>query len=548
MGFKKLEADLAKSKENHEIHQDIIESIQTLRLRANKSSLAYEYLENAVTYFKNNDQITEKLFHIKEQLILQSKIQRKNLNFEISSKPFLSEWSNKVVSDFVSELELRAVDDNDLKKLNKLIESEEKKFERNTFSNSSYRDYVEKNIDINWTLESLPALNLDIHKFFYIFTKRYINLLEKKYSNEEIQEMHKNFSSWLNISKKDLESLLINIFLEEYPELKEFDYKFEVKINDWKKTKTIKHDSNVIVFLSQLIEVNKNNETEKEDKEIEKKVTRKKENKKPAKVEAIKNDSLNLIEYISKNWLPKESEKILKTLITSNIKWLSLTEWGKRIHFTEEFIRKHEKELIHNMKIAITIILWIESKWKNINNYNWSSAKWYYQFMTGNFNRYSRNSLEQRRKSGDFCSYETALRRAYMKIAGFNNKDKMYMPTTKLLQVDKLKNYDENRHKDVPEWIINAYNSTPLDPKNLNYEQQTSLFLYDIFENKKSYKNRLLHNVNSDEIIWLVLLWNSRWIKQLYNIFHHTAPDAPTSEETNSAMNIYKWWLKIINA
>ncbi|MDD3646059.1 MAG: hypothetical protein PHH06_01470 [Candidatus Gracilibacteria bacterium] len=166
-------------------------------------------------------------------------------------------------------------------------------------------------------------------------------------------------------------------------------------------------------------------------------------------------------------------------------------------------INKSNRDIIiRRLSLLVNFIIEVESDRKNKSN-KWSSAKGYFQYLNGDGGD---------RKKGEYSSFESGLRRAYIYYT-----DSINVPTTRF-----------NNTK-VPKWVETAYNKPGYDPRDLTAEQQVSLFLIDIFNKPGTSKHieNILINGN---------LWS---LRRLYEDNHHTSKDRHTTPETEKRLNKY---------
>ena len=233
-------------------------------------------------------------------------------------------------------------------------------------------------------------------------------------------------------------------------------------------------------------------------------------------------EKMKIIENILSN--PKNEKFLLAVINKLENKIISVDH--KKIKLTKEFINKHKKELLNNLKVMILMIIHIESDWNyKVRNYQKSSAKWLWQWLDWNWwyskeymykNKwYTKNQLKRKfnktnikdlktRTVWNTSSFETTLRWIY------------YWYQNELL--NKLSfNIPKKYNKHIK-----------LSPTNLNLEQQIQLLILDIGINWKTVKNWLWQKVWIKDFMWTALLWNSWAVKEIYKIFHHTKPDKKT--------------------
>lgn len=241
----------------------------------------------------------------------------------------------------------------------------------------------------------------------------------------------------------------------------------------------------------------------------------------------------NYLEFIENYWLSEKTKEFLEEML---LNWMlgeviPVKDW--EIILSKSYINKYKKEILKNLETFNKIIIWIECDWRNIDNNRWSWAEWYFQFHTWNWVE------TKEEKNHWFNSFETNLRKAYKYYANITDEDINVLnvimpgPWWKLRRISEIDN--KYKLKNVPEWIIEAYNTPWFSPKFLTAEQQNELFLISAFENKTKIEDKK----TAKEYIWLALMWNIEWIEKYYKVFHHTAVDAPTIERINKFKKIY---------
>ncbi len=201
-------------------------------------------------------------------------------------------------------------------------------------------------------------------------------------------------------------------------------------------------------------------------------------------------DNFNYVSFIREHWLTSDIQEVALKLIEKNLGCKNIPR----------------SVLLKNIKTFVAFTTDMETDWKNVNNTEWSSAKWYFQYLNKNWNRYKWR----------FTSFETALRNCYMFYTW-----KKYPP---------IKKYSNDN---LPDWVKTAYNTVWFDPKKLSAEQQSILFLINTFY--KWWTNKHLKNMLTN--------WNQYAMRTLYEKYHHTRSKWATKARVNN--KIAKWWPKL---
>lgn len=219
----------------------------------------------------------------------------------------------------------------------------------------------------------------------------------------------------------------------------------------------------------------------------------------------------NLLEELKQNWVPEKVIIELDNLIEKFILDMAFTD--NKVIISREMYLKEKDNIYNNFLQLILTFIHVESDWINQSNKKWSWAEWFLQYKTNNW--WSKwENIDEERKNFQFNSFDTALRRAYH----FQAWEK---PTTSL----KLKN-----NPNVDKWIIEAYNKKK-NPKELTWDEQILLYLYDTFMNTWEYTNEKWNKIWTSELFAKALLWDKESMKILYTIFHHTNTKDKSTQE-----------------
>lgn len=247
----------------------------------------------------------------------------------------------------------------------------------------------------------------------------------------------------------------------------------------------------------------------------------------------------NYLQFIEKYWLPNETRIFLERMLGDKMTWENINIKWEKITLTEDYLFTHEKEIIKNLAIFNEIIIGIECDWKNVANLNGWKAKWLFQFHTWNW----KETIDK--SQHEFNSYEVILRKAYKYYAWISdsNEDQLAImpwPNGKLKRIKDVN--PELELNDVPEWIIEAYNTKWSSPINLPAIKQNELFLISAFRNNKKDENW----ITAREYIWRAMLWHMDGIEKYYKLFHHTAVDEATKARIIKYVEKYRYKLSVL--
>ena len=216
-------------------------------------------------------------------------------------------------------------------------------------------------------------------------------------------------------------------------------------------------------------------------------------------IEMEKIPDFNYLDFLRNYWLTEIIEKL----------WIDLVNKKLKIEINE-----NNKEIIlNNLKVFTSFIVHIESDGKNINNKEWSSWKWYFQYLFKNskigyeilieWKNYeiSKYEWDEAKKSNnyplDWVKHNIQKFTEREKRSSFGNA------------VHRTKEYFWEE-KYWPLWIKQIFPGTW--PRDLSAEKQTFVFLVDIFSKNWSSKN-LLKKILSG--------WDVESMRWLYEKHHH---------------------------
>lgn len=208
-----------------------------------------------------------------------------------------------------------------------------------------------------------------------------------------------------------------------------------------------------------------------------------------------------LSEFIENEWIPVSTQRVLYKLLREkgNFHNLHQDDWEK---------------VLSNFKNLVHFIVAVESFWgQYIENNEWSSGKWPFQYLDGFKNGEVTLVSGQpafSRENQNFSPFDTALRRS-MRYYSWGASDY----------------YNYGKYSDqIPAWIIEAYENQPnISPLDLSHEESLNLWVIDIFSRESSY----------EYLAEILIYGNAESMKELYNRIHHTQPNEQVN--TNVARN-----------
>ncbi len=424
----------------------------------------------------------------------------------------LSSLFNEVLTEIRDFREI----ENEREEIEEKFEKEKEKL-KDKVIDWSYRDLVEKSIDIKVLyLESINETK-QIEDFYNLFTIEYINLLDKKGKWKDFPD-ESNFNDWLNLSEPDL-IYIVNIVIKKLDLInKQPDFnEIEFRINWWTKIISIdeiinkeKEENNkeklkteIIKDYFSLIDLFKkndfkwlysgiNNSLSKDWKDSielfrKKTISFSREEVFTLLKDAYKKDSWNkenlflLVPFLEIYWLWKETLKTLDYWLENYILWGIVTlpdekRKYKKIKFTKEFIEKNKNTMLENLKVFFSYLMVIETSWWRLDMESSAWAKWVVQFMDWYKNWKKIKNWQ--------WSFKTALNRA----KNFWWKDKP--------------NYISEAEKWW--WRIKVDEFWP--------DKQLSIWISDAIMREKT----------KPELLMWILLWNVWSAKEYYKKKHNT--------------------------
>jgi len=257
-------------------------------------------------------------------------------------------------------------------------------------------------------------------------------------------------------------------------------------------------------------------------------------------LEVLKKDLSSIISKKEVIWNINYLDFLDNKGLSDELKSIILNLWSKLGLKNIEYNKKEDffKWFIFLLKLFTSI----ESDWENIKNNNWSSAEWYFQYLTWNSKTWYEIMLNWKYievPKNKFYLLKKSKSKLYKwkKITKFNIRHKK---SSYELAVYKAKKYYWDN---IPSWL-NEKNKNPID---LTLEQQTILFLIDLFTKTKKVFNRNHDLKWMKDFLPLAIDWNEWWIKKIYYIFHHTNPDNATKKRIREKINLYRTTLMALN-
>ncbi len=449
---------------------------------------------------KKLEKLSKNELTYKEQLFLENQIQeheelKEVYDYYFEEKKLLWDKTKSSLNKLFEEYTDSVIWENNFEDIGNNLENGREKFD-------FFRDKVKQNIDIKTNIESLYETE-NIKHFIDQFTLEYINFLDKNYE-KAYEFFKKNGFKNLLLDDKELNYILYNIVSDFIDKKSEFNNQIEFNIKGNKTT--------IINILDYRINIISKRNIEKQKEEIRKNKKEKLnlwlllinwnfEDKDIKRIKSILSTDIEdyddlKIKYI-KDVLLKEqliTKERLLLLMENENKNFNYLDFLENFHLTNKvekvaldlieskWIEIKDKEVIlNNLRSFLMFFIDMESDGYNVENFNNSWAEWYFQFKWNN---------------GDFksaySSFETALRRT----------SKYY---TNSFWIKKWN----------PDWVLKAWeNRGEFTPIQLSAEEQTILFLCDIFNRNNSEVKAHLENI--------LINWNQWSIKQLYKEEHHT--------------------------
>ena len=211
-------------------------------------------------------------------------------------------------------------------------------------------------------------------------------------------------------------------------------------------------------------------------------------------------------EEIDNNWFSRKVNLVLWDLIDSKIWGRLIKVWGRQIR-TDKFLSANRYRIIKNFQQFTKYIMCLETRcWLNISSDTNDGWEWYYQFETNNDITTSWKRIYW---------YEILVNDKYYKIweASWNTLKKQKTPKYKWFNIDNFHKRPEKTSFEtaiqlaknyygewnIPYWLWNIptdfYWKTKFNPKKLNYDQQTILYIIDSFTRKPKESLPYLTNI-----------------------------------------------------
>lgn len=336
--------------------------------------------------------------------------------------------------------------------INSKIKNEEKLINDNwIFNESSYRDYIERNISfkweyIHWTYNETKKMN----EFLNIFTIEYINFTrKKKIKHSSLEKLV------LEIDKKELNIILNNT--KKYIK-NEMNFNIQFKTNQWEEIinfNTKKYERKTIKHKSKKIEIKETNE---------------------------------LIKKIKKYTNELMTNEVLLTHYNKKVVWSQLSRYK---YIEKEFEKINIKSELIKEEL-VKLMPWLvaqESKYNNnsLNINSWAFSM--FQFTDINFKEQIKKWILE--KNNYLSDEENRLIKKLQKVQEIDINSKDYINLKKRFKLS-MKKLTESAKLDI-EYIYHKLNFI----KNSNWEYKDELTLFwDIFKkvwlNNKNQKAKFI--------------------------------------------------------
>jgi hypothetical protein len=187
-----------------------------------------KFLSKKIEEFKANWKLEDfEIDFIKEQIEYHKRLSDLKKKYLIK-RLSLSEKSVIQIDKVYKEIEWTAVSESEINYLEWKTFIENEKLV-DTFKDTSYRDFIEENINIiNWPETAYEWES--IKNFYDIFTLQYLNFIEKLYPETEILKQHSDIKKWLIISNDFVNQILYKIFDIYWDELIELNNDIVINI------------------------------------------------------------------------------------------------------------------------------------------------------------------------------------------------------------------------------------------------------------------------------------------------------------------------------
>lgn len=468
-------------------------------------------------------------------------------------------------------------------KLKKIINTELNRLEESFLfsADSSVRDFIESSLDVKWTLESLYKSS-ELEDFFDIFTIEYINFMEKKWTKIDIKSNALNLS--IAELEQILLKLIYKVEAEDIGSI-EFKLKgwlhsldfvafarkaitedlAKERWKSWRQNQSEHFDGaqdDKLISIKDEIFTNFQGSLEDMEKismvlnlcgfkvtwdfkkdvldfQIKSWILKSDSDnwawnfwpKTSVKLQSIyqnfiinkihSENSKNMTE-VSNIFNKPEIEHLIMDFVDYKLKWIVLNlPDRKKLKLTDKYIARNKEDILHNLKIFFLSLIDMESKWYYKAENPYSSASWYWQWLTDNW-----------KKLEDWSRWTSSLETLLNK--------------TRRLRINKSISDSALKYIDdiTPENLITEHISS----KWMDYskEQQIKLLIVDIFTNWKKVENSKWYANPIDNYIWLASIWNTRWMKNAYYEFHHTDPSAKDKQNFDSIFRKYSSRVKLI--
>ncbi|PIE85250.1 hypothetical protein CSA08_03275 [Candidatus Gracilibacteria bacterium] len=445
----------------------------------------------------------------------------------------LSSLFNEVLTEIRDFREI----ENEREEIEEKFEKEKEKL-KDKVIDGSYRDLVEKSIDIKVLyLESINETK-QIEDFYNLFTIEYINLLDKKGKGKDFPD-ESNFNDGLNLSEPDL-IYIVNIVIKKLdlinkqPDFNEIEFRInggtkiisidEIINKEKEENNKEKLKTEIIKDYFSLIDLFKkndfkglysgiNNSLSKDGKDSielfrKKTISFSREEVFTLLKDAYKKDSGNkenlflLVPFLEIYGLGKETLKTLDYGLENYILGGIVTlpdekRKYKKIKFTKEFIEKNKNTMLENLKVFFSYLMVIETSGGRLDMESSAGAKGVVQFMDGYKNG-------KKIKNGQW-SFKTALNRA----KNFWGKDKPNYISEAEKWGGRIKVDEFGPDKQLSIWISDAIMREKTKPELL-----MGILLGNVWSAKEYYKKK--HNTEKGKEVSDVVKKRTRFFSKRF--------------------------------
>ncbi len=465
--------NIGNETEQENIGDEIKQEIENLKGQNQILEGSFNNLSSKLSEYREDYLEDSEIYTLIRQIDYHIKLKKLKDEFEENRHKISKKWQkhlDKLFSDY--QYQFLSIDEESA--IIRELEKQEKRI--NPELEQSYRSYIESNIIALNSILELKYYN----EFLDIFTIEYISFYEQKYWIKGLHKMHsfliEGKSKIIPLFEEDITMVLGQTEKRMSEKIWE-SFDFKIWFNAIKREINSDWNNNVKTI------------------EVERRITN---NNILERKESEEWFSYN--EFLEKYWLSKNALEV----------WIDLIR--KRLKMDINKLEQDEREkVINNLTMFIAFITEVESNWKNVRNDGlWKEyyVEWYFQYKTKN--------KPWEREAGDFNSVEVALRRTYMYFTW-----EKYPPIMSF------------NHELTPEWLEKAYNNIEYDLLDMNAENQTIMFMADIFY--RSWTGEHLKNI--------LFSWEYDGMRKIYEDYHHTKVDINQSERIGGILG--KWWEKL---